>query len=271
MTDYNLSVKVAVVTAGGGAICGEIASAFASGGVRVAVCDISFDSARARAEAISSAGGDAIALECDATEKSSVTAAVEAVTECYGTVDILVNGAGGGCRDCTTSPELEFFDIEPDAVARAVSLNYTSAVIPSQVVGRIFARKGTGVILNISSIAGICPLTRAIGYSNGKAAMNNFTQWLAVHMAQNYSPHIRVNAIAPGFMLTEQNKFLLVDETTGEMTQRGRQIISSVPMARYGRPGEIVGAALWLVSDKASFVTGAVVPVDGGFTAFSGV
>ncbi|MCL5102597.1 MAG: SDR family oxidoreductase [Armatimonadetes bacterium] len=271
MNCYDLSGKVAFITAGGGAICGEIASALAAEGVRVAVCDISIEAARARAELITSSGGEAIALSCDATERTSVSEAVEAVMERYDIIDILINGAGGGRKDCTTASDLEFFDIEPDALARTMALNYTSAVIPSQVMGRIFAQKGKGVILNISSIAGICPLTRAIGYSNGKAATNSFTQWLAVHMAQNYSPEIRVNAIAPGFMLTEQNRFLLVDEATGEMTERGRQIISSVPMARYGKPEEIVGAALWLVSDRSSFVTGAVIPVDGGFTAFSGV
>jgi len=152
-----------------------------------------------------------------------------------------------------------------------LSLNYLSAVIPSQVVGRIFAEKKSGVIINISSIAGILPLTRAISYSDGKAATNSFTRWLAVHMAQEYSPNIRVNAIAPGFMLTEQNRFLLVDEKTGEITERGQQILKNVPMGCYGNPHEVVGAALWLVSDMASFVTGAVIPIDGGYSAFSGV
>lgn len=146
-----------------------------------------------------------------------------------------------------------------------------SAVIPSQAVGRIFAGKKSGVILNISSIAGLQPLTCSIAYSNGKAATNNFTQWLSVHMAQNFSPGIRVNAIAPGFMLTEQNRFLLVDVKTGKLTERGKKIINFVPMGRLGDPKEIVGSALWLVSDHASFVTGAIIPVDGGFTAFSGV
>ncbi|HEB29283.1 MAG TPA: SDR family oxidoreductase [Spirochaetes bacterium] len=166
---------------------------------------------------------------------------------------------------------MDFFNIEPENLNKVMNLNYMSAVIPSQAAGRVFAEKRSGVILNISSIAGISPLTRAIGYSSGKAAMNNFTQWLAVHMAQNYSPEIRVNAIAPGFMLTEQNKFLLIEKDTGKMTERGKKIIGFVPMARLGNPAEITGAALWLVSDQASFVTGAVVPVDGGFTAYSGV
>jgi len=152
-----------------------------------------------------------------------------------------------------------------------VALNYLSAVLPSQAVAPGFARRGRGVILNIASIAGLKPLTRAVAYSNGKAALVSFTQWLAVHMAQEYSRDIRVNALAPGFVLTDQNRFLLIDETTGEPTERGRRIIASVPMARYATPGEMVGAALWLVSDAAAFVTGAVIPVDGGFSASSGV
>lgn len=271
MIDYGLSGKVAMVTAGGGAICGEIASALAREGVRVAVLDISLEAANARAEAITSVGDAACPVECDATDPASVAKALDTVMEAWGTVDILVNGAGGGRKDCTTSTDLEFFDIDPEALASTIALNYTSAVVPSQALGRVFAGKKSGVILNISSIAGIRPLTRAVGYSNAKAAVNNFTQWLAVHMAREYSPQIRVNAVAPGFVLTRQNAFLLVDEATGEMTERGRRIVESVPMGRYGRPEEIVGAALWLVSDMSSFVTGAVVPVDGGFTAFSGV
>ena len=268
---HTFAGRVAVVTGGGGAICGEIAKNLAQQGARVALCDISLANASRAAEGIVAAQGDALAVECDVTSRDSVAAAIEAVVETFGTVDILVNGAGGSRKDCTTSPELEFFDIAPDALTNTVALNYMSAVIPSQIIGRIFAQRKSGVVLNIASIAGISPLTRAVGYSNGKAAMISFTQWLAVHMAQNYASTIRVNAIAPGFMLTEQNRFLLVDEKTGEMTERAEKILANVPMARYGNPQEIVGAALWLLSDAASFVTGIVVPVDGGYTAFSGV
>ncbi len=263
--------KVAVVTGAGGAICGEIAVALAREGASVAIWDISIDLASKKAEEICASGGRALAIECDATDRESVTTATNVVLTEYGTIDILVNGAGGSHKESTTSPYLEFFDIDSKAFKDAIFLNYMSAVIPSQVVGRIFASKRSGVILNISSIAGICPLTRAVAYSNSKAAVNSFTQWLAVHMAQNYASEIRVNAITPGFMLTEQNKFLLIDENTGQMTERGRKILANVPMARYGLPKEVIGAALWLVSDNASFVTGAIIPVDGGFTAYSGV
>jgi NAD(P)-dependent dehydrogenase (short-subunit alcohol dehydrogenase family) len=267
----NLENKIAIVTGAGGAICGEVAAALAQEGVEVAILDLSLDAAKRKAQEIAAAGGSAIAVQCDVTDKESVTAAVASVLAAYGTVDILINGAGGSRKESTTSPDLKFFDIDTQSLMSTVALNYISAVVPSQVVGRIFAEKEAGTILNISSIAGTCPLTCAVGYSSGKAALNNFTQWLAVHMAQSYSPKIRVNAIAPGFMLTQQNRFLLVDEQTGEMTERAKRVLANVPMGRYGCPQEIVGAALWLVSDAASFVTGAVVPVDGGFTAFSGV
>jgi len=269
--NYYLSDKVAVITGAGGAICGEIAKAFAGEGILVAVWDVSLDAAREKCREIESSGGKALAVGCDVTEKVSVTAALKETLTEYGTVDILVNGAGGSREETTTSDDLRFFDLEPQEMKAVLSLNYLSAVIPSQVVGRIFAEKKSGVIINISSIAGILPLTRAISYSDRKAATNSFTRWLAVHMAQEYSPNIRVNAIAPGFMLTEQNRFLLVDEKTGEITERGQQILKNVPMGCYGNPHEVVGAALWLVSDMASFVTGAVIPIDGGYSAFSGV
>jgi NAD(P)-dependent dehydrogenase (short-subunit alcohol dehydrogenase family) len=155
---------------------------------------------------------------------------------------------------------------------RAVTaLNYFSAVLPSQAVGKVLAGRGEGTIVNIGSVAGIRPLTRAITYCNAKAAVGSFTQWLAVHMAQQYSPRIRVNAIAPGFVLTDQNRFLLVDRSTGKLTARGETILSQVPINRFGEPEEIAALALWLASPLASFMTGAVIPLDGGFTAFSGV
>ncbi|MCG6878985.1 MAG: SDR family oxidoreductase [Deltaproteobacteria bacterium] len=269
--NYGLEGKVAVITGAGGAICGQIAKAFAKEGVKVAIWDISQDAATEMVDEILALNGNAIAVQCDACEKGRVETAFKETLSAFGTVDILVNGAGGSRKETTTSDQLAFFDIAPQDMQSIIALNYLSAVLPSQTVGRIFAEKKSGVILNISSIAGILPLTRAISYSDGKAAVNSFTRWLAVHMAQEYSSDIRVNAIAPGFMLTKQNRFLLIDEKSGEMTERGKQVLNSVPMARYGNPEEIVGAALWLVSEMASFVTGAVIPIDGGYSAFSGV
>jgi len=269
--DLGLKGKTAVVTGGGGAICGEIAKGLSEEGARVAVWDLDFQAAKKMVESLAAEPDDALAVECDVLDKKSVERAAEQTIGHFGTVDILINGAGGSRKEATTSPDLDFFDIGTEALSGVVSLNYLSAVIPSQVIGRLFAKKKAGVILNISSVAGFRPLTRSIGYCNGKAATNSFTQWLAVHMAQNYSPEIRVNAVAPGFILTEQNRFLLQDSETGRFTERGKKIVGFVPMARLGKPEEVVGAALWAVSERAGFVTGTVISVDGGFSVYSGV
>ena len=269
---YDMSGKTAVITGGGGAIGGQIALALAQSGANVAIWDIAPEAAQRRADEISPPGnGRALAAACDVVSKTSVVAALETTVQEFGTVDFLVNGAGGGDKHTTTSDELTFFEIDPDDTRRVIDLNYLSAVIPSQAVGRLFAEKNAGAIVNITSVGGELPLSRALAYSNGKAAADSFTRWLAVHMAQTYSSQIRVNAIAPGFMITDQNRFLLVDEGTGELTNRGNTILSNVPMARFGDPQEVAGGVLWLLSDQATFVTGAVVPIDGGFTAFDGV
>ncbi len=268
---HNLAGKTAIVTGGGGAICGAIAKAYAAQGVAVAVWDLSLEAAAAVQAEIGASGGEALAVACDVTQRSKVENAFQDTLEKYGTVDILVNGAGGSRKETTTSPTLPFFDLSSESMRSVFSLNYLSAVFPCQVVGRIFAEKKSGVILNISSIAGIRPLTRAVTYSDAKAAVSSFTRWLAVHMAQEYSARIRVNAIAPGFILTQQNRFLLFDEDTGSATERGKQVLNHVPASRYGEPEEVAGAAVWLASDMARFVTGVVIPVDGGFSAFGGV
>lgn len=266
-----LEGKVAVITGAGGAICGAVAQTLAAEGVKVAIWDLSLEAAQRKADEITREGGQALAIACDVVELEQVQNATRKTFDAFSSIDILINGAGGSQKQATTSPELSFFDITPDALMRTMAINYRGTVLPCQTVGRIFAEKKKGVILNIASIAGLRPLTKAIAYSNSKSAIINFTQWLAVHMAGEYSPKIRVNAIAPGFVLTEQNRFLLVDEATQKPTSRGQKIISAVPMGRYGLPQEMAWAAVWLVSDAASFVTGAIIPVDGGFTAMAGV
>jgi len=266
----DLNGKIAVITGGGGILCGEIAKNLSKLGTKVAIFDISTEAALATAEQITAVGGNAIGVQCNALDKKDVQTAINTVLEKFGKIDILINGAGGSRKECTASPTLSFFDMTPSDISNVMALNYMSAVIPSQVVGEIYAKNKSGVILNISSIAGISPLTNSIAYCSGKAATNNFTQWLAIHMAKNYSPNIRVNAIAPGFVLTTQNHFMMVDENGG-MTDRAKAVVANVPMGRFGKPEEIVGAALWLVSDNAAFVTGVIIPVDGGYTAFSGV
>lgn len=268
---YDLQDKVAVITGGGGVLCGAISLALGRAGARVAVLDLSAQAAQKTTTHIIQAGGEGLAIRCDVLDRASIETAAAEVVEAWGGVDLLINGAGGNKKEATTSSELSFFDLPPDAVQWVFSLNFIGSLLPSQVFGKMMAENAQGIILNVSSMNAFRPLTRIPAYSAAKSAVSNFTQWLAVHMAQEYSPRIRVNAIAPGFFLTEQNRFLLTDEVTGELTPRGRTIIDHTPMARFGKPDDLLGTVLWLLSPASAFVTGVVVPVDGGFSAFSGV
>jgi len=268
---FSLSERVAVVTGGGGVLCGTMAPALARVGAKVAVLDLIPEAAQKVVNTIREAGGQALAVTCDVLDKASIDSAAKTVLAEYGQVDILINGAGGNKQDATTTPDLSFFDLPAEAIQWVFNLNCMGTILPSQVFGRVMAEQKKGVILNIASVNAFLPLTRIPAYSAAKAAVANFTQWLAVHMAQEYSPDIRVNAIAPGFYLTTQNRFLLTDETTGELTPRGRIILQNTPMNRFGDPEELLGTVLWLVSPASGFVSGALVPIDGGFCAFSGV
>lgn len=261
--------KKAIVTGAGGAIGGKIAELLAEEEAEVALWDIRDEQIVELAKTIGD--GSAFPVKCDAMDPESVRAAMDITVARTGTLDILVNCAGGSRKETTTSESLSFFDMVPEEMQKTIGLNYFASVIPSQQAARVFAEKGQGTILNISSISGVLPVTRGVSYSDGKAAINSFTRWLAVHLAQNYSPKIRVNAVAPGFLLTEQNRFLLMDPETGEPTPRGQTVVSQVPVARYGTPEEIAAAAVFLASDRASFITGAVLIADGGLTAFLGV
>jgi NAD(P)-dependent dehydrogenase (short-subunit alcohol dehydrogenase family) len=268
---FSLEGQVAVVTGGSGVLCSAIAAAYAHAGAKVAILNRSAEKGERVAEAIRSAGGEAVALACDVTLAASVNEAHNAVLERWGRVDILLNGAGGNKPEATSNPKQRFFDIPPEALRWVVDLNLLGTVIPCQIFGETLSQRGRGVILNVTSMSGFRPLTRVLGYSSAKAAVINFTQWLAVHLAQEYSPNLRVNALAPGFFLTEQNRFLLTEEKSGTLTARGKAIIGHTPMGRFGAPEDLIGTALWLVSPASAFVTGVVVPVDGGFNAFSGV
>jgi len=268
---FGVAGKVAVVTGGGGVLCGSMSRALGRLGARVAVLDLFPEAGQKVVDEIRAAGGEAIVVRCDVLDRASVETAAKMVMDVFGGVDILINGAGGNKKEATTSPEQAFFDLPADAVQWVFNLNFVGSLLPSQVFGKVMAEQGEGVILNVSSMNAFRPLTRIPAYSAAKAAVSNFTQWLAVHMAQEYSPKIRVNAIAPGFFLTEQNRFLLTDEGTGELTPRGTTIIGHTPMDRFGNPEELIGTTIWLLSPASEFVTGVVVPVDGGFSAFSGV
>ena len=210
-------------------------------------------------------------MSCDVLDRNRVEAARDQILSAFGKIDVLINGAGGNKKEATTGPDMPFFDLPADAIKYVFDLNFIGTLLPSQIFGKEMARTGTGVILNVSSMSAFSPLTKISAYSAAKAAVNNFTQWLAVHLCQNYSKNIRVNAIAPGFFLTEQNRFLLTDEKSGKLTPRGETIVAHTPMSRFGEANELLGATIWLCSDASKFVTGIVVPVDGGFSAFSGV
>jgi len=267
---FDLAGKTAVITGAGGVLCSAMAKALASAGAKVAVVDAAEAAAVKVAKQINKAGGRAVAVRCDVLDRACLTSASRQIIRKLGRIDILINGAGGNRKDASTSAQVSFFDLPVEAVRFVVDLNFLGTFLPCQVFGKDMARRRRGVILNISSMNALRPLTRICGYSAAKAAVTNFTRWLAVYMCQNFSPHIRVNAIAPGFFLTVQNRFLLT-VPSGNLTDRGKTIIAHTPMARFGKPDDLLGTVLWLVSDAAKFVTGIVVPIDGGFSAFSGV
>jgi NAD(P)-dependent dehydrogenase (short-subunit alcohol dehydrogenase family) len=268
---YDFSGKIAVVTGGAGVLCTAMCMTLAAAGAQVAVLDLNSEAANRLAAEICASGTKAIGIACNVLEKISLEAAAEKIIEKFNHVDILINGAGGNKPAATTNPDQSFFSLPSDALRWVFDLNLMGTILPCQVFGKKMAAQKKGVILNISSMNAFRPLTRIAAYSAAKAGVSNFTQWLAVHMAQEYSPEIRVNAVAPGFFLTEQNRFLLTDKENGELTSRGKSILSHTPMGRFGAPDDLIATIMWLLSPASAFVTGIVVPVDGGFSAFSGV
>jgi len=267
---FSLDGKTAVVTGGGGVLGKMMCQGLASAGAKVAVLDIVLETAECVARDIAGEGLNALAVKCDVLNKTSIEEAEQIILDQYGRVDILVNAAGGNHPQATTKPDNAFFDLPVEALGFVFNLNIIGTILQSQVFGRGMVARGDGVILNISSMNAFKPLTRIPAYSAAKAGVSNFTQWLAVHMAQEYSPNIRVNAIAPGFFIGKQNRTLLLNDDD-TLTPRGQQIIDHTPMGRFGDPEDLLGTVLWLLSPASQFVTGIVVPVDGGFSAFSGV
>jgi NAD(P)-dependent dehydrogenase (short-subunit alcohol dehydrogenase family) len=280
MNELNLKGKVAVVTGGAGIICSTLAKALAAQGVKTVILDLNKEAADNVAMEIElETGSPCIGVSASVLDKVSLEKAKKEINERMGDVDILVNGAGGNSPAATTKlermegtaaekPEDTFFGLQLEGFDKVFDLNFKGTLLPSMVFATDMVKKKSGVIINISSMNSYRPLTKIPGYSAAKAAINNFTQWLAVHMAKT---GVRVNAIAPGFLLTNQNRFLLIDENTGGMTARGKKIINGTPMERYCVPEELSGTLLYLASDLSLFVTGIVIPVDGGFSAYSGV
>ncbi len=276
----DLRDKVCVITGGAGVIGGALVEALASAGVKTVILDLRKESAMAMAEKICDKfGTEVIGMGANVLDKASLTESREAILQKYGTIDILINGAGGNSPDATTKIEeittssenyLEdgFFGLKMEGFKKVFDLNFIGTLLPTMVFAEEMVRNGKGVVVNISSMNSFKPLTKIPAYSAAKAAINNFTQWLSVHFAKT---GVRVNAIAPGFFLTNQNRFLLTDENTGQLTERGNKIISNTPMGEFGEPEDLQGTLLYLVSDVSRFVTGIVIPVDGGYSAYGGV
>lgn len=276
----DLKGKVCAITGGGGVIGTALAKGLGNAGVKIAILDINKEFADKAAELISSeTGATVIGVEANVLNKESLSNAKKVIIEKLGPVDLLINGAGGNSPKATTKHEFiddttvgsldeTFFGLEMEGFQKVFDLNFLGTLLPSMVFGKDMIERKSGVILNISSMNAFRPLTKIPAYSAAKSAINNFTEWLAVHFAKR---NVRVNAIAPGFFLTNQNRFLLTDEKTGELTARGRKIIDGTPMGKFGEPEDLIGTTLYLLSDVSKFVTGICIPVDGGFNAYSGV
>lgn len=267
---FNLSGRVAVVTGGTGVLGGALARGLAEAGAKVGVLGRRTEKAEAVAEEIRAAGGEALALTADVLDKGQLEGARAKLLQTWGQTDILVNGAGGNVPAATVAGVGSFFGLSEGALRDVLDLNLLGTVLPTQVFGEAMAQAKRGSVINISSMAAQRPLTRVVGYAAAKAATDNLTRWLAVELARKYGPGLRVNAVAPGFFIGEQNHDLLLN-ADGSPTARGETIVAHTPLGRFGRPEELVGTAVWLASDASSFVTGTVIPVDGGFSAYSGV
>jgi NAD(P)-dependent dehydrogenase (short-subunit alcohol dehydrogenase family) len=267
---FSLEGQVAIVTGGTGVLGGVIAQGLAQAGAKVGVLGRRRDRAEAVVQAIAAAGGDAVALPADVLDRDQLEATCESVVEQWGRLDVLVNAAGGNLPAATLAPGHSFFDLPVEGLEQVINLNLQGTLLPSQVFGEALARSGQGCIVNISSMAAARAMTRVVGYGIAKAGVENATRWLAVELARAFGGRLRVNAIAPGFFIGEQNRRLLLN-ADGSLTPRGQLVIDHTPAGRFGEPEELLSTLIWLCGPGARFVNGIVVPVDGGFSAFSGV
>lgn len=270
LKNFSLEGKNSVILGGGGVLGSSIALGLGRAGSTVAICDIN-DTDKI-IENLKNEHINAKSYHIDVMDKAKIEQCKDEILKDFGKIDVLVNAAGGNIKEATTSKDLLFFDLNLSAMERVISLNlFGGAILPAQIFGKFMVNnKDGGSIINISSMNAIRPLTRIPGYSAAKAAVSNFTQWLSVHLALEYNKKLRVNAIAPGFFLTQQNHYLLFDKDE-KLTDRGQNIICHTPMARFGEPEDLIGVCIWLASDASRFVSGIVIPIDGGFSAYSGV
>lgn len=269
-TSFNLDGKSAVVTGGTGVLGGAMAKALAQAGANVGILGRNKEAADQCVKEIEQDGGNALSLIADVLKKPQLKDANQQVIDAWGKVDIIVNAAGGNMPGATVTPDESILDIPDEDLQRVVNLNFLGSFWATQVLGESIIKQKEGVIINISSMAAQKPLTRVMGYAASKAAIDNYTKWLASEMALKYGEGIRVNAIAPGFFIGDQNKDLLLEDDDS-LTNRGQTIIDHTPMRRFGKPEELAGTLIWLCSDASRFVTGTIIPVDGGFSAFSGI
>jgi len=267
---FNLTGKVVIVTGGSGALGTAMTRGLAEAGAKVAVLARNSERLAAIVGRLSDAGLEAMALQADVLEKDQLLRARDEVTEEWDRIDVLVNAAGGNVQGATLAPGESVFGLSETALRRVFDLNLTGTILPTQVFGEEMATRRLGVVVNVSSMAADRAITRVVGYSAAKAGVENFTRWMATEFARVYGEGMRVNAVAPGFFIGEQNRSLLID-ADGRPTGRGQTIIDHTPMGRFGEPDEVIGTLVWLCSDAAKFVTGVTVPIDGGFSAFSGV
>jgi NAD(P)-dependent dehydrogenase (short-subunit alcohol dehydrogenase family) len=268
---YDLTGKSIVITGGAGILGGEMACALVGCNANVAILDRDTALADRVLKRIDTRAGQVIVVFGDVLKPDTLEQARRVIIESFGRVDGLINTAGGNRPEATTGPDRSFFELSDDALRFVVDLNLLGTILPTKIFAKQMAEQGEGSIINISSMAALRPLTRVVGYAASKAAVTNFTQWLAVYMARECSPKIRVNAVSPGFFLTEQNRYLMTEKETGALTQRGQSVLAHTPMNRFGQPEDLLGAVMWLLSPLSSFVTGIVLPIDGGFSAFGGV
>lgn len=268
---YDFTGKTFAVTGGAGALGGDVVVALAGCGANVMILDLRLDGVPKIMDRLGDCATQVDAVEVNVMNRTSLLEAGEAIQNRFGPLYGLVNAAGGNSPKATASTSMTYFDIPEEALRFVLDLNILGTMMPCQVLAKQMVQTGEGVILNYSSMNAYRPLTNIAAYSASKAAISNFTSWLAVYLAQNFSGRIRVNAIAPGFFLGEQNRYLMVDKETGGWTPRGQKVIDHTPMGRLGNPEDLLGCVLWLLSPASSFVTGVTVPVDGGFSSYAGV